>query len=96
MESCDTLNFWKSWKTLYSKNRSNVAPMVNGCTSKEAIAETFRTCFQRNSELNNSAKVDNINKNFSEKYAEYSQSHASAFATTTESPQMKSSTPFAE
>ena len=51
--------------------------MVDGCTSKEAIAETFRTCFQRNSEPNNSAKVEELNTKFSEKYAEYSQSHAS-------------------
>ena len=75
LEVCDTTNFWNSWKSLHSKNSSRCAPVVEGCSSKEAIAEVFRKSFASNSEPNNKTKVESLNLDFAEKYTEFSQKH---------------------
>ena len=75
MEHCDANSFWHSWKTLYNKNNSGFAPMVDGCTSKTAIAESFRKTFQRNSEPNNADKVNELNSRFLSQYEDFSMKH---------------------
>ena len=74
MGECDSGNFWRSWKTLYNKNNNSFAPVVEGCTSKPAIA-AFKNAFSRNSQPNNRDNVDSLNQTFATKYAEYSQTH---------------------
>ena len=75
LESCDTNDFWRSWKTLYSQKSNGFSPVVDGCTSKPAIAESFRKAFKRNSEPNNQSKVDDLNAAFKTQYAEYNTTH---------------------
>ena len=75
MENDDTQSFWCSWRTLYNKNTSHFAPVVNGCSSKEAIAEAFRQSFIANSIPNNQHKVDELNHRFNECYQEFSSIH---------------------
>ena len=72
MGECDSNNFWRSWKSLYNKNSTSFAPVVDGCTSDTAIADAFH----RNSEPNNRSKVEELNRKFKEKYAEFSDSHS--------------------
>ena len=68
MEHCDSNGFWHSWKSLYNKNNSGFAPMVDGCTSKTAIAESFKKAFQRNSQPNNVSKVEQLTSRFINQY----------------------------
>ena len=42
LETCDSNSFWHSWKSLHNKDKSNFAPVVEGCTSKPAIANAFK------------------------------------------------------
>ena len=49
--------------------------MVDGCTSKTAIAESFRKTFQRNSEPNNADKVNELNSRFLSQYEDFSMKH---------------------
>ena len=74
----DTNSFWKSWKTIYNKNKSHLAPVVNGCSSKQAIANSFQDSFQKNFTPNNQAQVDNLNDRFSQAYQDYREKHATA------------------
>ena len=53
---------------LYNQEKSDFSPIVEGCTSKEAIAETFRISFQSNSVPNNQTSVDGLNERFRESY----------------------------
>ena len=78
MQGKDTNNFWHSWKSLYNKNDNSFAPVVNGCSSREAIADTFRQSFQNNSRPNNEEKVRELNAKFEGKYSEYSEKHKSS------------------
>ena len=75
MLSNDTNSFWKSWKTLYSKNGSTLPPVVDGQSSKSAIAESFKQHFERNARPNNEQKVDILKTKFSSDYANYCASH---------------------
>ena len=75
MVSNDTNSFWKSWKTLYSKNNSSFPPVVDGQSSKSAIATSFQQHFEKNARPNNRQKVEELNDKFSSKYAEYCSSH---------------------
>ena len=77
MSQDDTTNFWKSWRTIYNNNNSQFAPVVDGCSDKHAIAESFRKSFEANSEPNNRQRVDEINNEFSRCYKELSESHSS-------------------
>ena len=71
----DTNHFWKSWRQLYNKNKSNLAPVVDGLTSPDAIANTFMQNFQSNSTPNNQENVDRLNREFSSKYDNYVLKH---------------------
>ena len=71
MADDDSNSFWNSWRTLYGKNNSNFATVVDGCSDKQSIAEAFRVSFEANSEPNNREKVGEIDKQFAEKYAEF-------------------------
>ena len=78
LETSDTNRFWRSWKNLYQKKNDGFAPVVNGCTSKDAIAESFRKAFQRNCEPNSPSRVADINTQFREKYHHFSNGHLDA------------------
>ena len=78
MISNDTNSFWKSWRTLYSKNKSSFPPVVDGNSSRSAIAQSFKDNFERNAQPNNQRKVDDLNARFNSAYAEYSSSHENA------------------
>ena len=75
MASNDTDTFWKSWKTLYSKNKSHVAPVVDGLSSKTDIAESFRQTFESNARPNNPARVEAVNVKFTKAYQSLCSSH---------------------
>ena len=74
----DTNSFWRSWKSLYNKNKSHLAPVVNGCSSKQAIANSFKDSFRNNCTPNNQLKVDSLNCRFSESYTDYKVNHAAS------------------
>ena len=75
LESNETNEFWRSWRSLYNKKSKQFAAVVNGCSSKEAIAEEFKKSFQANAQPNNQSKVDDLDQKFKLKYHEYSISH---------------------
>ena len=76
LEVSDSTNFWKSWKTLHSKNSSSFAPVVDGCSSKQTIANAFGKCFQNNSVPNNKSKVEELDRKFATKYSEFSRNQS--------------------
>ena len=76
MATNETNSFWNSWRTLYNKNKSPFAPMVDGQTTKEGIANAFKQSFQANAEPNNKSKVDDLNERFKTRYQEYKESHS--------------------
>ena len=76
MESNDTSGFWNSWRKLYSQNKSQFAPVVDGCSGKDDIAETFKRSFEANSVPNNAINVGKLNERYRQKYAEYSSHHS--------------------
>ena len=77
MEYSDTNEFWNSWKSLYSKNNNHFSPVVNGCSSKQSIAEEFRKSFLENSRPNKASEVDEMNSNFASQYQEFGMKHSS-------------------
>ena len=78
MEGCDTDKFWHSWKSLYNKNSNGFSPLVDGCTSEPAIANSFKKAFMKNCKPNNTAKVDEINERFKSRYDDFCNNHASS------------------
>ena len=74
----DTNSFWKSWKSLYNTNKCHLAPVVNGCSSKQAIANSFKDSFQNNCTPNSREKVDSLNEQFSTAYKAYENNHATS------------------
>ena len=72
----DTNDFWKTWRQLYNKNKSQLSPVVNGCSSGEAIATSFMHSFHSNSTPNNQHRVDRLNDAFSTAYDEYVSNHS--------------------
>ena len=78
MEQCDSNKFWHSWKSLYNKKNNDFSPVVNGCTSKPAIADSFKKAFMRNSTPNSTSKVNELNVLFRNKYAEFCASHGTS------------------
>ena len=78
MGECETNSFWRSWKTLHSKNNNGFAPVVNGCTSRDAIADAFKNSFRQNSEPNNRVKVEELNSKFHSMYADFCKDHQSS------------------
>ena len=75
MENCESNDFWRSWKTLYSSSKSHYASVVNGCSSKESIANEFKNSFHSNSQPNDEEKVQKLNHRFFAMHAEYERSH---------------------
>ena len=75
MSTQDTNSFWKCWRSIYSKNKTQVPPVVDGHSSKEGIVNAFQRSFEANCQPNNRNKVDELNSRFSEKYKEFSQNH---------------------
>ena len=76
MESQDKNSFWKWWRSIYGKNKNQFAPAVDGHSTKEGISNVFQEAFQKNSQPNNSVKVEELNNEFNQKYAQFSASHA--------------------
>ena len=73
----DTNSFWKRWRSIYSKNKSHFAPVVDGHSSKEGIANAFKLAFMKNSQPNNSSKVAELDERFLSSYDAYAPSHSS-------------------
>ena len=71
----DTNSFWKSWRKIYNKNKGHLSPVVEGCSSGEAIADCFKNYFQKNSTPNNVESVDKLNSLFSSRYDAYVNKH---------------------
>ena len=46
----------------------HLPPVVDGVSSKEAIAESFRLNFEKNARPNNPQKVEVINMRFADEY----------------------------
>ena len=74
--SNDTDSFWKNWRHLYSKDKSNLSPMVDGCVSQKDIAGIFKSNFQKNAQPNDETKVNELGEEFSKLYDEFSSNHA--------------------
>ena len=75
MASNDTDTFWKSWRSLYAKNKSHVAPVVDGLSSKDAIAETFRDNFEAVARPNKPHRVAELDEKFDDAYKSLSADH---------------------
>ena len=75
MEQKDTTSFWKWWKTIYSKNNSKFAPVVEGCNTRQDIADVFQKTFEKNSRPNNEERVEEIKNDFAASYPEYVERH---------------------
>ena len=71
----DTDTFWRSWKKIYNKNKSHRPPVVEGCSSDEAIADCFKNCFEKNSTPNNRENVERLDRLFSDRYDAYVEKH---------------------
>ena len=78
MAENDTNTFWKSWKKIYNKNKSHLPPVVEGCSSGEAIADCFKECFKKNSTPNSRENVERLDGLFSSRYSEYVAKHEEA------------------
>ena len=78
MLSNDKNSFWKSWKTLYSKNKSSFPPVVDGHSSKSAIAQTFKDNFVKNARPNDQRKVNDLDSRFNSAYTEFCASHGNS------------------
>ena len=78
MVSNDSNSFWKSWRTLYSKNNSSFPPVVDGQSSKTAIADSFKQHFEKNAQPNNRQKVEDLDVKFRAAYADYCVKHENA------------------
>ena len=77
METKDTTSFWKWWRAIYSNKSKKVAPVVEGCSTKESITAVFEKSFQSHSKPNDANKVDSINKSFQDNYAKFCADHIS-------------------
>ena len=63
---------------MYNKNKSQLAPVVNGCSSKQSLDNSFQDSFQKNCSANNSVKVEKLNERFSHAYEEYGTKHTTS------------------
>ena len=71
----DTNSFWKSWKQLHNKNKSELPSVVDGYSTEETIAGAFKKCFSKNSTPNNQSKVDEMNDRFAIEHSLYMEKH---------------------
>ena len=74
--SKNTTDFWKSWKHLYNKNKSDLHTVVNGVTTKPEIADSFKGHFVKVSKPNNERRVDELNELFEKEYDSARKSHS--------------------
>lgn len=69
MASKDTDSFWRSWRSLYSKKSgTNNATVINGLSSENGIADSFKNHFSTVSQLDNIEKVNDLNHRFANEY----------------------------
>ena len=73
--SKNTTDFWRSWKQIYSKNKSDLHSVVNGVTAKQDIADSFKSHFVNVSKPNSQQKVDLLDAEFKSKHAAAVSSH---------------------
>ena len=78
MEFSESKDFWKAWRSLYSNGKNSFATVVNGCSSKDSIANEFKNSFLENSKPNSQQKVDELNKKFEAQYQSFTASHHSS------------------
>ena len=71
----DTTSFWKTWRHLYNKNKSDLPPVVDGISSSSGIANLFKNNFMKNSTPNNAEKVEKLDERFNEEYSQYLERH---------------------
>ena len=62
----------------HNQNKNHLPPVVNGCSSAEAIANSSKCSFEKNSTPNDSEQVGKLNREFSARYNTYLTSHESA------------------
>ena len=75
MEAKDSDSFWKWWRSVYNKNYGKSAPVVENCTTKESIAEVFKTVFKKNAQPNNHERVIQMQEFFQSDYRDFGTSH---------------------
>ena len=75
LASKNTNEFWKSWKQLHNKNKSNLHSVVNGFSTKPEIAESFKGHFVKVSKPNNQQRVNELNECFKTEYESSKQNH---------------------
>ena len=71
----DTDQFWRSWKKLHNKNNTHFHPVVNGISSKNGIAESFKNHFVKHSKPNDEQRVDELNQKFKDQFDEFQHNH---------------------
>ena len=76
MSESDTNDFWNSWRSLHNANKSHFPAVVNGCSSKQDIANEFKKVFHANSSPNNPEQVAILDERFSNAFEDYAQSHS--------------------
>ena len=80
--SKNTTDFWKSWKRLYSKNHSDLHTVVDGIASTDGIAASFKSHFVKVSQPNDQQRVNQLNRQFDEKYREAIAGHINCSCST--------------
>ena len=75
--SKNTADFWKSWKRQYSKNKSDLHSVVDGITTHDGIANTFKSHFVKVSQPNDQRRVDQLNRQFDTEYRDAISGHNS-------------------
>ena len=73
--SKNTTDFWRSWKQIYSKNKSDLHSVVNGVTGTQNIADSFKTHFVSVSKPNNQQRVDSLRAEFQKEHDEATSNH---------------------
>ena len=68
-------DFWKSWKQLYNQNKSDLHSVVNGVTTREDIANSFKDHFVKVSKPNCQQRVDQLEDEFKTEYRNAIHSH---------------------
>ena len=74
--SKSTNEFWKSWRQLYNKAKSDLHTVVNGVSTKEEIADSFKSHFVKVSLPNNQQRVDQLENSFKDSYEQAVNSHS--------------------
>ena len=80
--SKNTTEFWSSWKRMYSKNKSDLHTVVDGKTTKNEIAESFRGHFVKVSLPNSQERVHLMDRDFRDKYSETLENHTNCSCAT--------------